>query len=483
MGKEKRKHARSVDHIAKVIVKHRSKAPRALADGLTESGSALVRMHLKAKPHRGITEGETLLHVAARQGAVELIKVLIGHGADVNAADDARRTPMHVAGAAAVRAMLAAAEAQNVQVDLKACDATGCSVDDAIWLALRDEEAEDDEQRPDGFSEDDAMVSRARAVHGEDYEGGGRTGGLEPSEEAWRMRLREEADFDLVGAGARSDAFDGWDDGGTGPGARCGAFDGWGDDDDAAMDDSGGDWFSEIAAAMAARTAERAREARQAAEAAAEKAWGAREAEKRRGGKAYGPAAPTGSSQSSSAAADAAERQRNADDAFRRVGADAEEKRRRAAQHTAHLAQREARAEARARYIARWLRFQPQTGAGLNATSAGAPTMPSSTAPTAGEPMAPALRMADVPWPSRVTPGPSTPLSSVEVASHVLTDDMDAVARRRALQAELRRWHPDKFVSRWGARLTADDAERASILLHVKQVAQCLNELMAQGGS
>jgi len=465
MGKEKRekrKHAaRSVDHVAKVIVKHRSKAPRALADGLTESGSALVRAHLKAKPHRGITAGETLLHVAARQGAVELIDSLISHGADVNATDGTCRTPMHVAGAAAVRAMLTAAEAHNVHVDLKACDAIGCSVDDAIWLALRAEAEglEDGQQQGHGFSEDDASISRARAVHGEDYEGGSGVGASD-SEHAWRMRLREEAECELAAAGAHR------------------AFDGWDDD---AIDNSGMDWFSEVSAAMAARAAERAREARQAAEAAAEQAWGTRKADKRR--RASGSADSTRSSQSSSAAAAAAERQRNADDAFRRVGADAdaEEIKQRASQHTAHLAQREARAEARARYIARWLRFQPHTSANRHAVHGGASSTSSTTTTASDESMVKALLMVDVPWPSRVTPGPSAPLSSAEVESHVLADDMDATARRRALQAELRRWHPDKFVARWGARLTVDDAERASILLHVKQVAQCLNELMARG--
>ena len=53
-------------------------------------------------------------------------------------------------------------------------------------------------------------------------------------------------------------------------------------------------------------------------------------------------------------------------------------------------------------------------------------------------------------------------------------------ARRRAVQAELRRWHPDKFVARWGSRFPAE--EREALLLRVKQVAQCLTELLHRPG-
>ena len=57
---------------------------------------------------------------------------------------------------------------------------------------------------------------------------------------------------------------------------------------------------------------------------------------------------------------------------------------------------------------------------------------------------------------------------------------MDGAARRRAVQAELRRWHPDKFVARWGSRFPAE--EREALLLRVKQVAQCLTELLHRPG-
>ena len=40
----------------------------------------------------------------------------------------------------------------------------------------------------------------------------------------------------------------------------------------------------------------------------------------------------------------------------------------------------------------------------------------------------------------------------------------------------MRRWHPDKFVARWGTRMLPE--ERDALLLRIKQVAQCLTELL-----
>ena len=47
-----------------------------------------------------------------------------------------------------------------------------------------------------------------------------------------------------------------------------------------------------------------------------------------------------------------------------------------------------------------------------------------------------------------------------------------------ALQAELRRWHPDKWGARWGGRLAP--AERDAALGAVTQVAACLTELLGR---
>ena len=88
------------------------------------------------------------------------------------------------------------------------------------------------------------------------------------------------------------------------------------------------------------------------------------------------------------------------------------------------------------------------------------------------------------PWPARVAPAALTSrgesFTLEEVAAHVLDRGVtDALTRRRALQAELRRWHPDKFEARYGKRL--EDSEREAVLLLVKSVSQCLNELYAGG--
>ena len=40
--------------------------------------------------------------------------------------------------------------------------------------------------------------------------------------------------------------------------------------------------------------------------------------------------------------------------------------------------------------------------------------------------------------------------------------------------------NPDKFVARWGSRFPAE--EREALLLRVKQVAQCLTELLHRPG-
>ena len=51
--------------------------------------------------------------------------------------------------------------------------------------------------------------------------------------------------------------------------------------------------------------------------------------------------------------------------------------------------------------------------------------------------------------------------------------------RRKLLQAEQRRWHPDKFVARWAGRLRGE--EETAVLERVTRIAQCLNELRGEG--
>ena len=68
-----------------------------------------------------------------------------------------------------------------------------------------------------------------------------------------------------------------------------------------------------------------------------------------------------------------------------------------------------------------------------------------------------------------------------EVAARVLEASMDGAARRRAVQAELRRWHPDKFVARYGGALLP--TERNEILEGVTRISQCLTELLQRESS
>eukprot|EP00965_Chrysotila_dentata_P002962 95878-Pleurochrysis_carterae.AAC.1 len=84
-----------------------------------------------------------------------------------------------------------------------------------------------------------------------------------------------------------------------------------------------------------------------------------------------------------------------------------------------------------------------------------------------------ALGMKDVPWPC-----PVGELSAAKVAPVVLPPNLDAGARRKLLQEELRRWHPDKFSARFAARLLEGDKEE--VMGHVTRVSQCLNELMQE---
>jgi hypothetical protein len=404
--------------LASAIAKgDRSKARELIvACGGSSTGlNAALCAPLEERPHRGIAAGETVLHVAARAGDAMLVELLVAAGADVNLKDLQERTAMHIAGGAVARALLESAERHGQRVDLDVTDATGCSVNDAVFLALRDDDDVADEGK-------DASEWRQRveAAHSGDYEGLGRKHRPRSSEEAWQSRLREESYFEEAEL----------------PGSSSGALGGWGDsrgdsqggDEAGGRDAEGGDWFSEIAAAMAARQAKRAREAREKAEATAAERRSERDRWQR------------------DAHAASAKRQKQAEAAFERF----EEARRRADA----LAQDEARAEARARYLAAWVALAPRAdGAG-------------------------ALSASEVPWPSRVTPSAGRPLALDEVALHVLSPEMDAAARRRALTTELRRWHPDKFVTRWGARLL--HAERDDVLVHVKQVSQCLTELLSK---
>ena len=151
---------------------------------------------------------------------------------------------------------------------------------------------------------------------------------------------------------------------------------------------------------------------------------------------------------------------------------------------TENAAGREAReagelSEARARYQARW-------GALLAWAQEQGP-MPADAAEVVGigpaAPPAASLSFGAMPWPSEAWArawgdASAADLAATDVRRVVLPEGVErgTPAARRALQDELRRWHPDKFVARFGGALR--EAERDDILDGVKRVSQCLTELL-----
>ena len=383
------------------------KLARAISKGDISKARRVLEKHRHIDFQHRTPLGATLLHLAATaKGGATLIDELVSRGCCANAADATGSTPLHVAGPAAVHALLSSADAHEVAVELTAVNRDGLSVDDAVWLTLCEEASASEEEGSGGYS----AAAWADAGFDADADGARRR---HDSDAAWCARLAEES---RVEEGEASGTGLDWADaGGGGGGGRA----------EASTDDD--DWFGAIAAQRAARDAARAREARERAEAFA----AARDAERRRW----------------QGAADAA-----ADERARRH----EEARSRAAA----LGVAEAEAAVRQRYL--------DACAALAQRAAGWED---------GRPPRP-LRTAELPWPTRdgAPPSAARPISAQEVAAIVLTRGMSAVERRKALQAEQRKWHPDKFEARWAAALRAD--ERDEVLRTATQVSQALNELM-----
>jgi hypothetical protein len=93
------------------------------------------------------------------------------------------------------------------------------------------------------------------------------------------------------------------------------------------------------------------------------------------------------------------------------------------------------------------------------------------------------ITLEDVPWPDErpAAEGSSGDAGFVERIGRAVLPaggvGMDVGTRRKALQVEQRRWHPDKFTARWGARLM--ESTREAVLERVKQVSQALNSLIS----
>ncbi|KAL6780760.1 hypothetical protein ACKKBF_B11860 [Auxenochlorella protothecoides x Auxenochlorella symbiontica] len=83
------------------------------------------------------------------------------------------------------------------------------------------------------------------------------------------------------------------------------------------------------------------------------------------------------------------------------------------------------------------------------------------------------IGLRDVPW---ILGGPQD-LDAAQLRRVVLYGATDAGAQRRCIRAELVRWHPDKFQSRFGQRLAA--AEAVGVLAGVVALSQSLNALAA----
>ncbi|EOD36300.1 hypothetical protein EMIHUDRAFT_226627 [Emiliania huxleyi CCMP1516] len=172
-----------VSKLASAIAKRElAKARTLLASLVAEPAAAeSLRSQLRAKPHRGIAEGDTLLHLAVKSGDAGLVRLLTEHGADVNAADARGRLPGHEAAALYRRAF------------------------------------------------------------GGDYEGLGAAPPPPSEESAWRERLAEESGrgsaeesyFEAAERGETSGGGFGW----AGD-SEEGGYASW-------SDDGGGDWFSE----------------------------------------------------------------------------------------------------------------------------------------------------------------------------------------------------------------------------------------------
>lgn len=257
----------------------------------------------------------------------------------------------------------------------------------------------------------------------------------EESDREWHARLWEEHEDEEGGAGhAFYSSWDG-DDGGSSAHAD--------------------DWFDMIAAQAAAKAALRA------AEEAAVRAKHIAAAQQRGGGSRCGRGGGAPSTEE--------ERERRERQAAAEAALDGEARRR----QTEAAIEVEC-ARARAAYASGWATL-------LKSSSASG---------TLGD--APPLCMRDFAWPCRLPTSASSAdgacsahaslpeITADVVAEVVLPPGLSPALVKKTLQAELRRWHPDKFAAKWQGRLAAEEA--GAVLERAKRVSQALNELMEKLG-
>ena len=82
------------------------------------------------------------------------------------------------------------------------------------------------------------------------------------------------------------------------------------------------------------------------------------------------------------------------------------------------------------------------------------------------------IKMVDVPW---LVDDLKEDLQ--QLTSFVLYGAVTAEERRKRARAELMRWHPDKFVAKFGSRLDALD--KKDVLDKVNEISQWLNTINA----
>ena len=99
---------------------------------------------------------------------------------------------------------------------------------------------------------------------------------------------------------------------------------------------------------------------------------------------------------------------------------------------------------------------------------------------SASQPRAPLLGYDDIPWPPKMSSLLAHAVVGGSGANDAARADASSVGPRETKLAYhrcVRRWHPDKFEARWGARLREED--RARVLERVNAVARALNVAFA----
>ena len=99
---------------------------------------------------------------------------------------------------------------------------------------------------------------------------------------------------------------------------------------------------------------------------------------------------------------------------------------------------------------------------------------------SASQPGAPLLGYDDIPWPPKMSSLLAHAVVGESGANDAARADASSVGPRETKLAYhrcVRRWHPDKFEARWGARLREED--RARVLERVNAVARALNVAFA----